>query len=81
MVKFLDQRKHAKMQRLQDPNQSTVDNLNNVGREASRYFMNKMKEYQKVKLRNLKQTVRSKISKTCTGTTMTLRRVTSLNLI
>jgi hypothetical protein len=25
---FLDQRKHAKMQWLQDPNQSNVDNLN-----------------------------------------------------
>jgi len=27
---FLDQRKQAKMQWLQDPNQSNVDNLNNV---------------------------------------------------
>jgi len=29
-VCFLDQSKHAKMQWLQDPNQSTLDNLNNV---------------------------------------------------
>jgi hypothetical protein len=27
---FLDQRRQAKMQWLQDPNQSTVDNLNNI---------------------------------------------------
>jgi hypothetical protein len=35
---FLDQRKQAKMQWVQDTNQSSVDNLNNVRREASRYF-------------------------------------------
>jgi hypothetical protein len=33
---FLYQRKQAKMQWLQDPNQSNVDNLNNIRREASR---------------------------------------------
>ena len=38
---FLGQRKQAKMQWLQDPNQSSVDNLNNVRREASRHFRNK----------------------------------------
>ena len=38
---FLDQRKQAKMQWVQDPSQSNVDNLNNVRREASRHFMNK----------------------------------------
>ena len=38
---FLDQSKQAKMQWLQDPNQSTVDNLNNVRREASRHFRTK----------------------------------------
>jgi len=32
------------MQLLQDPNQSNVHNLNNVRREASRYFRNKKKE-------------------------------------
>jgi len=31
---FLDQRKQDKLQWLQDPNQSIVDNLNNVTREA-----------------------------------------------
>jgi len=42
---FLDQRKQAKMQWLQDPNHSTVGNLNNVRREVSRHFRNKNKEY------------------------------------
>jgi hypothetical protein len=42
---FLDQRKQAKMKWLQNPNQSNVDNLNNVRCEASRHFRNKKKEY------------------------------------
>jgi hypothetical protein len=41
---FLDQRKQAKMQWLQNPNQSNVYNLNNVRREARRHFRNKKKE-------------------------------------
>jgi len=40
-VGFLDQRKQAKMQWVQDPNQSNVDNLNNVRCEASRNFRSK----------------------------------------
>ena len=35
---FLDQRKQSKMQRVQDPSQSNVDNLNNIRCEASRLF-------------------------------------------
>ena len=42
---FYDQRKHAKMQWIQDPSQSDVDNLNNVGREVSRHFRNRKKAY------------------------------------
>jgi hypothetical protein len=42
---FLDQRYQAKMQWLQDPNQSNVDNVDNVRRESSRHFRNKKKEY------------------------------------
>ena len=38
---FLDQRKQSKMLWLQDPNQSNVDSLKNVRREASRQFRNK----------------------------------------
>jgi len=50
---FLDQRKQAKMQRVQDPSQSNVGNLNNVRREASRHFKNKKEEYLKAKIEGL----------------------------
>ena len=46
---FLDQRKKAKMQWVQDPSQSNVDDLNNVRREASRHIRNKKKAYLKAK--------------------------------
>jgi len=58
------------MQWLQDPNQSNVDNLNNVRREAIRYFRKKKKEYLKAKIDT---TVRPRISKTCIGASMTLK--------
>jgi len=35
------------MQCLQQPNQSKIDNLKNVGCEASRHFRKKKKEYLK----------------------------------
>ena len=57
---FLDQRKQAKLQWLQDPNQSSVDNLNNVRCEASRHFRNK-KEYLKANIDELE--TNSKIKK------------------
>ena len=41
---ILDQRKDAKMQWIQNPSQSNVDNLNNVRRDASRHFRNKKKD-------------------------------------
>jgi len=47
---FLDQRKQAKMQWVQVPSQRSVDNLNNVRREASRHFRNKKKEHLKAKI-------------------------------
>ena len=37
------------MEWLQDPNQSNVDNLNDVRCEVRRYFRNKKKEYLKEK--------------------------------
>jgi len=40
-LQFLDERKQAKMQWLQDPNQSNVDNLNNVRTVASRHYKKK----------------------------------------
>jgi hypothetical protein len=39
--------KQVKMQWLQDPSQSNVDNLNNVRREASRNFKTKKRKYLK----------------------------------
>ena len=50
---FLGQRKQAKMQLIQDPSQSDVNNLNNARREASRLFRNKQKAYVKAKFEEL----------------------------
>jgi len=52
-VGFLDQRKQVKMQWLQDPSRSNVDNLNNVRRDANRHFRNKKKAYLKAKIEEL----------------------------
>ena len=41
------------MQWLQEPNQSNVDNLNNVRHETRRHFRNKKKEYLKAKIDEL----------------------------
>jgi len=49
-LEFLDRRKQAQMQWIQDPNRSNVDNLNNVRRDASRHFRNKKKAYLKAKI-------------------------------
>ena len=38
---FLDQKQRAKMQWIQDPSQSNVDNLNNVRHEVRRHFRKK----------------------------------------
>ena len=38
------------MQWLKEPNQSSVDNLNNVRRETNRHFKKKMNEHLKVKI-------------------------------
>jgi hypothetical protein len=50
---FLDQRKRAKMQWIQDPSQNNVDILNNVWREVSRHFRNKKKIYLRAKIEQL----------------------------
>ena len=47
---FLDQRKRAKMQWIQDLSQSNADILNNVRREVSRHFRNKKKAYLRPKI-------------------------------
>jgi hypothetical protein len=49
---LLDQRKHTILQWLQNPSEINKDNLNNVRREASRYFRNTKKEYLKDKIIN-----------------------------
>ena len=41
------------MQWVQDPKQSSVDNLNNVRREANRHFRTKKKAYLKAKIAEL----------------------------
>jgi len=48
-LRFLDQRKQAKIQWLQDPNQSNVDNLKNARRESNRHCRNKKKKYKACK--------------------------------
>jgi len=51
MFRIFNQRKQVKIQWLQDPNQSSVDNLNNIRHEASRHYRKKKKkEYLKVKI-------------------------------
>ena len=50
---FLDQRKRAKMQWVQDPSQSNVYNLNSVRCEVSRNFRNKKKAYLRAKIEEL----------------------------
>jgi hypothetical protein len=50
---FLDQRQQAKIQWIQDPSRSNVDNLNNVRCDASRHFRNKKKAYLKAKIEEL----------------------------
>jgi len=62
------------MQWLQDQNKSNVDNLNNVNREVSKHFRNKIINIFKLKLMNLKQAIRLNVSEICTGTKMTKKR-------
>ena len=50
---FLEQRKQAKMQWVQDPSQRNVDNLNTVRAETSRHFRNKKKAHLKAKTEEL----------------------------
>jgi hypothetical protein len=52
-LKLLYQRKQAKLQWLQDPSEIHGDNLNNVRRDASRYFRNKKREHLKDKIKEL----------------------------
>jgi GrpB-like predicted nucleotidyltransferase (UPF0157 family) len=53
------------LQWLQDPSEMNGDNLNNVRRDASRHFRNKMREYMKGKIKSLQRAVRRGTSETC----------------
>jgi hypothetical protein len=50
---FLDLRKQDKVQWMQDPSQSNVENLNKVRRDVSRHLRNKKKAYMKAKIEEL----------------------------
>ena len=52
-LRFLDQRKQALMQWLQDPNQTNLDHLSNGRRESSRHFRNTKRENLKSKIDKL----------------------------
>jgi len=78
---FLDQRKLAKMQWTQDPNQSNVNILNNVRRKVSRHFRNKKKAYQRDKIEELETNSKIQNIRDLYGASMTLRRGTSLDVI
>jgi hypothetical protein len=71
---FLDQRKQAKMQWLQDPNQSSVDNLRSVRCETSRRFRKKKKKGAKID--EFETNGKIKKYQTCIGASLILRRVT-----
>jgi hypothetical protein len=51
--KLIDQRKHAKLQLLQDPSEINADNLNIVRCETSRHFRKNKKKYLKNKINEL----------------------------
>jgi hypothetical protein len=53
MLRIVRVKETAKLQWLQDPSEINGDNLNNVRREASRHYKNKMREYLKYKINEL----------------------------
>jgi hypothetical protein len=83
MLTILDQRKQAKMQWLQVPNQSNLYNLHNVWHEASRHLRTKKKKKENVRAKIYEAESNNKIKKTenCIGASPTLRKVISLELI
>jgi hypothetical protein len=58
--KLIDQRKQAKLQWLQNPNQINTDNLQNLRRETSRTFRNKDREYLKGKINEMESNNKNK---------------------
>jgi len=69
------------MQLLQDPKQSNVGDLNNLKREASRQFGNKKTECLKGEMEEHETNSTIKISGTCIGLSVTLKRAITVELI
>jgi hypothetical protein len=61
--KLLDQKKRARFQWLQDPNQMSGNNLNNIRSEVSRHFRNSKREYLKDKINELATNSKNKTIK------------------
>jgi len=79
---FLNRRKRAKLQWIQDPRQSNVDILNNVRREVSRHFRNKKKTFLRDKIEELETNSKiQNIRGLYKGASITLKRGTSLDVI
>jgi hypothetical protein len=57
---FVDHRKQAKLQWLQDPREANEDNLSDVRREGSRHFRNKKREYLKDEINELESDSKNK---------------------
>jgi hypothetical protein len=79
--KFIDQRRQAKLQWLQNPSQINGDNLQNVKRETIRTFRNKKREYLKGKINELETNNKRKNIRDLYRVLMNLRKGTSLDLI
>ena len=67
------------MQWLQNPKQSTVDNLNNIRRENNRNIRNKNKDYLQVIIDELE--TQSKTKNACKGASKGLKSCTKLELM
>ena len=78
---FLDQRKRAKMQWVQDPCQSNVDNLNSVRREVSGHFRNKKKVYLRAKIEELEANSKIHNIRDLYRVINDFKKVTSLDVI
>jgi hypothetical protein len=66
-LKLVDQKKQAKLQRLQDPSEVNEVNLHTVSRKASRHFKNKKREYLKEKINEIELNRQIRTSETCIG--------------
>jgi len=78
---FLDQRKQAKLQWVQDPYQSNIDNLNDVRPGLIRYFRNKKKKYLRAKFEEITTNNKVKNIRVMYKGIKTLIKVTILELI